>query len=256
LRYIRPNLRGRLSRAARLLIPIFLVVMLAIVSSSPAFAQDKEEQSEEETIDPFESFNRTMFDLNIILDKAIGRPLAELYQAILPFEARDSIRNFIRNLSSPVVLANDLLQGEGERASDTTMRFLINSTLGIGGLFDTAYDMGFKYHSEDFGQTLAVAGIKEGPYLVLPIFGPSNFRDAAGKAVDSFLDPLTYIAAHNDAELWLYGMRGTQFVDFRARNIKTLDDLERDAFDYYSLIRSIYIQHRNSEILNGREKGK
>ncbi len=237
------------------MIPLVLVAALAVVSASPTSAQDKEDQSEEESIDPIEPFNRSMFELNLFLDKLIGRPLAELYQAILPFEARDSIRNFIRNLSSPVILANDLLQGEGERAGDTTMRFLINSTLGVGGLFDTAYDLGFKYHSEDFGQTLAVAGVDEGPYLVLPIFGPSNFRDAAGKAVDAFLDPLTYVAAHNDAELWLYGMRGTEFVDFRARNIKTFDDLEKDAFDYYTLIRSIYRQHRKSEILNGR-KGK
>ena len=255
MRNKRLDLRGLFSLAARLMIPLVLVAALAVVSTSPVSAQEKEDQSKEETIDPIEPFNRTMFEVNLFLDKLIGRPLAELYQAILPFEARDSIRNFIRNLSSPVILANDLLQGEGERAGDTTMRFLINSTLGVGGLFDTAYDMGFKYHSEDFGQTLAVAGVGEGPYLVLPIFGPSNFRDAAGKAVDSFINPLTYIAAHNDAEIWFYGMRGTEAVDFRARNIKTLEQLEKDSFDHYTLIRSIYRQHRKNEILNGR-KGK
>ena len=235
------------------MIPVILAAALAVVSTSPVSAQENEAQSEEESIDPIEPFNRTMFELNLFLDKIIGRPLAELYRAILPSPVRDSVRNFVRNLSSPVILANDLLQGEGERAGDTTLRFLINTTLGVGGLFDAAYDMGIKYHNEDFGQTLAVAGVGEGPYLVLPIFGPSNFRDALGKGVDAFLNPLTYVAAHNDAEIWLYGLRGTGAVDFRSRNIESLEQLEKDAFDYYTLIRSIYRQHRKSEILNGRK---
>lgn len=231
-----------------------VAVMLLAFSASSLPAQEKDADADHEISDPFESFNRTIFDFNIFLDDAIGKPLAEAYTNVLPEAARDSIRNFIRNLHSPVVLANDLLQGEGERANDTLTRFLVNSTLGLGGLFDVAFDMGYSYHSEDFGQTLAVYGVKEGPYLVLPILGPSSMRGATGKAIDTFLNPLTYIASANDGEIWLYGMRGTSAVDFRSRNIETLDQLKRNSLDFYSLIRSIYDQHRRNEILNGKSE--
>ena len=206
----------------------------------------------DEVSDPIEPWNRAVFNFNLFLDDIIGRPLAEAYRAILPAPARDSVRNFLRNLKAPVILANDLLQGEGKRAHITTMRFLINSTLGIAGLFDVAFDMGYSYHNEDFGQTLAVFGFEEGPYLVFPILGPSTVRAASGKAVDTFINPLTYAASANDYEIYLYGLRGIEGVDFRSRNIETLDQLKRDALDYYSLIRSIYRQHRQNEIRNGK----
>ena len=241
---LRPSVRG--------LGTLVIAVMLVAFSASSLPAQEKDAEPDNEISDPLESFNRAMFDFNLFLDDAIGKPLAEAYRNVLPEPVRDSIRNFIRNLNSPVILANDLLQGEGERANDTLARFLVNSTLGVGGLFDVAFDMGYSYHSEDFGQTLAVHGVKEGPYLVLPVLGPSSLRGTTGKAVDTFLNPLTYIAAANDADIWLYGMRGTDAVDFRSRNIESLDQLKRDSLDFYSLIRSIYDQHRRNEILNGK----
>ncbi len=241
-------------RLAALLFALMLIVALlpaASAQESP-LGKDEEFTQEEENGDPFEGFNRAMFEFNLFLDDLIGKPLAEIYRNVLPEPVRDSFQNFMRNLSTPVILVNDLLQGEGERANETTTRFLINTTLGVGGLFDVAFDMGVAYHSEDFGQTLAVHGVGEGPYLVLPILGPSNFRDAAGKAVDSFLHPLTYLAYADGYEIWTYGLRGTGVVDVRARNIETIEQLQADALDFYSLIRSVYRQHRQSEIRNGR----
>ncbi|MEE9257118.1 MAG: VacJ family lipoprotein [bacterium] len=243
-----------LRRLAVLLLALMLIAALlpaASAQESP-LGKDEEFAQEEENGDPFEGFNRAMFDFNLFLDDLIGKPLAEIYRNVLPEPVRDSFQNFMRNLRTPVILVNDLLQGEGERANETTTRFLINTTLGVGGLFDVAFDMGLTYHSEDFGQTLAVHGVGEGPYLVLPILGPSNFRDAAGKAVDSFLHPLTYLAYVDGYEIWTYGLRGTEVVDVRSRNIETIDQLQADALDFYSLIRSVYLQHRQSEIRNGR----
>jgi len=240
------------TRPLQLLGGALLALMLTTGCASVQTGYGKGSGSGDEVSDPIESWNRKVFDFNMVLDDFIGRPVAETYRTILPEAAQDSIRNFLRNLKAPVTLANNLLQGEGKRAQITTMRFLINSTLGIAGLFDVAFDMGYSHHSEDFGQTLAIFGVGEGPYLVFPILGPSTVRDASGKAVDIFLNPLTYVASANGYEVYLYGLRGIKGVDFRSRNIETLDQLKQDALDYYSLIRSVYRQHRKNEIKNGK----
>ncbi|CAN0593570.1 unnamed protein product, partial [Ectocarpus sp. 12 AP-2014] len=172
------------------------------------------------------------------------------YRFVLPEEVRDSVRNFMRNISSPVILANDLLQGEWDRAEATTTRFFVNTTIGLAGLFDVADDMGYEYHDEDFGQTLATYGAGEGMYLVLPFLGPSNIRDGAGLVVDSFLDPLTYVLSSEAA----IARRGISAVDTRSRNIEVVEDLKRDSIDYYARIRSLYRQRRESEISNGVEE--
>lgn len=201
--------------------------------------------------DPLELPNRFIFAFNEMLDFAVFRPVAVTYRFLVPEPVRDSVRNFLRNLSTPVILANDLLQGEFGRAETTATRFAINSTAGLLGLFDVADDMGYAYHDEDFGQTLAVYGMGEGVYLVLPILGPSSIRDGVGLIVDSYLDPLTYVAENNDAEEWLLVRRAVAGIDFRARNIETLDDLKRDSIDFYARIRSLYRQTRANEINNG-----
>ncbi len=154
-----------------------------------------------------------------------------------------------------MVLANDLLQGELERAETTLVRFFLNSTVGLLGLFDVAADWGYPYHDEDFGQTLAVHGVGEGFYLVLPVLGPSNPRDGIGRLVDTFLDPLTYVAQANDAEEYLIARTVVSGIDLRARNIETLDDLKRDSIDFYARIRSLYRQSRANAISNGEGQG-
>ena len=204
-----------------------------------------------QTNDPLEPMNRYFFEVNYALDEIVLKPVAGWYYVALPNPAQDSVRNFLRNLSTPVILANDVFQGETDRAGTTLMRFLVNSTFGIAGLFDVASEMGFPYHDEDFGQTMAVHGVDEGPYLVLPILGPSNPRDATGRVVDIFLDPLTYITVRSGIGDLPYARSGVTAVDTRARNLKTLDEIREGSLDYYATIRSLYRQQRNDAIRNG-----
>jgi len=200
--------------------------------------------------DPYEASNRVIFDLNLKLDSVTLRPTAERYNAYVPEGVRLSLRNALDNLHAPVVLANDLLQGELSRAGTITGRFLVNSTLGLGGLFDVASRHDLPAHDEDFGQTLAVWGAGEGPYLVLPLFGPSNPRDAAGKAVDVALDPTAYLKIKRHL-LWEGTRQYLNLVDTRAHSLEALDGIERDSLDFYAAVRSLYRQNRTYQIRNG-----
>jgi phospholipid-binding lipoprotein MlaA len=205
----------------------------------------------EEANDPLEPMNRYFFEVNYAADQLLFKPLAGWYYTALPNPVQDVVRNAMRNLASPVVLANDVFQGEMDRAGITAMRFLINSTIGVAGLFDVASEWGYVYHDEDFGQTLAVHGVNEGPYLVLPILGPSNPRDAVGRVADHFLDPLTYVLPSESN----MGRTLVSGIDLRARNLQVLDEVRKGALDYYATIRSLYRQHRGDAIRNG-EKGE
>jgi len=200
--------------------------------------------------DPLEGFNRAMFRVTLAADRAVFRPTALAYRDVFPQPVRDSVRNILNNLNSPIVLANDILQGEANRAGVTLLRAGVNTTIGVGGLFDIAQKWGYQRHSEDFGQTLAVWGVGEGPYLFLPFFGPANPRDLFGYVTDIFFDPITY--AQWDGKIYYQiGRSGIDFLDLRERNIETLDEIERSSLDYYASIRSLYRQTRNNEIMNG-----
>jgi phospholipid-binding lipoprotein MlaA len=214
---------------------------------------DYEEDYDEN--DPLEIPNRFIFAFNQTLDVFIVKPAASTYRFLLPLVIRDSIANFLRNLATPVVLINDLLQGEFERAEVTMARFAINSSGGVLGLFDVAADEGYEYHEEDFGQTLASYGIGEGAYLVLPLFGPSSIRDGIGRLGDIFFDPLTYVGQAYDVQTEFLLFPLVKGIDTRSRNIETLEDLERDSIDFYARIRSLWRQNRQSEIDNGRNTG-
>ncbi len=205
----------------------------------------------EEANDPVEPLNRYFFAVNDqLIDGLVLKPAAQGYDTVLPGFAKDSVRHFLDNLRTPVILVNDVLQGEWDRAGTTITRFGINTTVGVGGLLDPATGMGYERHGEDFGQTLAVWGTGEGPYLFLPLLGPAPPRDLAGFAVDQAFDPLTYIYWNRDS--WV---PTTRFVvnglDLRARNLDTLDEIERTSVDYYAALRSLYRQSRNNEIANG-----
>ena len=242
--------RGRLRRMG------VLIAFVTLISGCAA--QQTAGQSaglpDEELADPLEPLNRAIFDLNLFLDRLILRPVSEVYRNILPQEVRESVRSFTRNLRTPIVLINDVLQGEDQRAQTTATRFLINTTIGVGGLVDVAKDMGHPYHAEDFGQTLGVHGAGPGFYLILPILGPSTLRDTVGSVVDIFFDPLTYVGAAYDIEALQIGLRGLSTVDLRSRNIEILDELEREALDFYALIRSVYQQRRDYDIRNERPR--
>jgi phospholipid-binding lipoprotein MlaA len=222
---------------------LVLLPVLAGCASQPATSNPEEN-------DPFESFNRQVFQGSVAADKAVLKPVALTYRAVVPSPVRDSVRNFMNNLNTPVVFTNDLLQGEFDRAKTTFVRAGINTTAGIGGLFDVATLWGYQRHSEDFGQTLAVWGVGEGPYLFLPFIGPANPRDLAGFGVDFLFDPLTWIQ-WDGKFYWTTGRAGLDFIDFRERNIETLDEVEKGSLDYYASVRSLYRQTRQNEIRNG-----
>lgn len=226
---------------------------LAMVGTMPAIAQKiitPQQTQAADANDPFEGVNRVFFELNDALDGAILRPIAIVYRTVLPDYGRQRIRNVLDNIDAPITLANDVLQGEGKRAGNTFMRFAINTTFGVAGIWDVATDWGFPYHDEDFGQTLAVWGLEEGPYFYFPILGPSNPRDTVGRVVDVGFDPLTYVQWGDDE--WVPVARvALNVIDLRSRNIETLDEIERASVDYYASVRSLYRQVRNDAIRNG-----
>jgi phospholipid-binding lipoprotein MlaA len=197
--------------------------------------------------DPAEPTNRAVFDFNQGLDRNVFKPVAQAYQDNLPDGLRRGVHNFLTNLDEPLVGFNDILQAKGERALTTGTRFMINTTLGLGGIFDLAGEWGLPHHDSDFGQTFGVWGIGEGPYITLPIFGPSNARDTAGLALSFAANPLTWMSG-SAVTIASVGRSGTQGVDERARNIDTLDDLQRSSLDFYATLRSVYRQHRNGMI--------
>jgi len=205
--------------------------------------------------DPYEQTNRQVFAFDEKVDKSVLLPTAAFYSMVVPAPVRDSVHNFLDNLNKPVVFANDILQGETKRGAQTVGRFVINSTAGIGGLLDVASKAGIPNHSEDFGQTLAVWGVPEGPYMVLPFLGPDPPRDSAGQVVDFAFDPTTYLR-YKQHIWWSAGREVISVIDLRARNAAIVQGIERGSVDYYASVRSLYRQHRQSEINNGKEDTK
>jgi len=205
----------------------------------------------EKTNDPFEPMNREILDFNLFVDRILFKPLAQTYRTVVPQYPRDRMRNFLDNLNEPVIFVNDTLQGEFSRAHTTFARFLFNTTFGLGGLWDQASKIGLEKQTGDFGQTLYSWGVPDGPYLVLPILGPSNPRDAIGIAVDSYIDPFKYVALNNGSHnAGLYRWIATG-VDERSRNIESFDEIQRNALDFYAQLRSLWRQHRAAELRHG-----
>ena len=202
------------------------------------------------TNDPLEPLNRGAYFINDGLDTLVLRPAAEAYRIFLPPEVRTAIRNILANLRTPVILANDLLQGETHRAATTMGRFLVNTTVGIGGIFDRATDFGLLGHTEDFGQTLAVWGAPEGPYLFVPVLGPSNPRDLVGTGVGIAMDPLTWTGGAETWEAISISRTAATALDTREGLIEPLDQVRASSLDPYATIRSAYRQRRVVEIRN------
>ena len=222
-------------------------LLLAGCATAPP-PEDKEAVAAfKEANDPYEPFNRAMLDFNLALDKAILRPVTSAYLEIVPDPLQTNVHNFLQNLRGPVIFANDLFQGELDRASTALLRFAMNSTFGILGINDFAAEVGIEKHDEDFGQTLAIWEVESGPYLVLPIFGPSSPRDGVGLLADTLIDPFTWLTP---LEFRLGRSFGTA-VDKRARNFDQINDLEKNSLDFYSAVRSLYRQKRRDEIRNG-----
>jgi len=205
--------------------------------------------------DPYEQTNRDTLKLNGKIDKYFVVPTVAVYFVLVPEGGRRGVHNFLGNLSLPTIFVNDMLQGEVSRAGKSIWRLALNSTLGLGGFFDPASKIGIPGHGEDFGQTLAVWGVKEGPYLVLPFIGPSNPRDAAGLAVDAFIDPTNQIAFKQHI-WWSAGREYFTLLDLKGQTYQTIQGIQRSSVDYYSSLRSLYRQLRNDQIRNGRKQNE
>jgi phospholipid-binding lipoprotein MlaA len=204
--------------------------------------------------DPYEGFNRQMFAFNNGVDKYAISPAATVYRTVTPGFARDRAGDFLRNLRAPVILANDVLQVEPSRAGNTVARFTINSTVGLLGLWDAADHFGIEHHSEDFGQTLAVWGVESGPFLVMPILGPTTARDLIGTGVDRALDPLTWVEIGNDEDTDLAVRAGMGIIgalNARVRFDDQIDTLNSQPEPYVAL-RRLYSSQRQAAIANGR----
>jgi phospholipid-binding lipoprotein MlaA len=197
--------------------------------------------------DRFERTNRAVYKFNDALDRHVAKPLAKSYVKITPRPVRTGVSNFFQNLSYPTVIVNDLLQGKLKSFGGDTARLVVNTTIGIGGLFDPATKMGLPAGDEDFGQTLGKWGVPPGPYVVLPIFGPSDVRDTFGFVADQFTDPKFYV----NNIYWSVGLSGGTLLDLRAELLSTDDVLAR-AFDPYVFVRNAYLQRREFQVKDGR----
>lgn len=231
--------------------PVVAVALLGLLAAggcaTPPSADDPEAvQHFEEINDPLEPLNRQVFWFNEVLDNLLLRPLAFAYREGVPPPLRTSVRSFLDNLKSPLTLLNDVLQLNADRAGETLLRFSMNSTIGFFGFADVAAEIGYPGHHEDFGQTLASWGLESGPYVVLPVLGPSNLRDAGGQVVDILVDPTGF----ETTELFRLGAGLVSAVDRRAQYLDELDDLRESSLDFYAAARSLHRQHRARQLEN------
>ena len=200
--------------------------------------------------DPWEKTNRDIFEFNLSMDRAILRPVARGYRDVVPEFAREGVHNFLTNLNSPVILANDVLQGQGEKAGNTLGRVVINTTVGIGGFVDVASKVGIPYHENDFGITFGKAGAAEGSYLMLPFAGPKPPRDLIGTGVDLAFDPFTYVRFPG-AHTLMWTRMGMGILDARTSQLDAVETIERSSIDFYATTRNLYRQSRPAKINEG-----
>jgi phospholipid-binding lipoprotein MlaA len=216
-----------------------LVALAGCASVPPGAGQDPR--------DPFESFNRQVFAFNEGVDRAVLKPVAEAYQKVLPAGVQECLSNGFSNLREPSNALNNLLQGKAAEAVSDVCRFAVNTTIGLLGCFDVASRMGLERHREDFGQTLGVWGARPGPYLVLPLFGPSSVRDAAGLGAETVLD----------VNFWVENVRvrnsifGTRLVSDRAELLQAERLISGAALDKYTFVRDGYLQRRRNLVYDG-----
>lgn len=200
-------------------------------------------------IDPWEPFNRGMFELNTTIDGLVVKPLTQIYRGVVPQEGRDAVTNVLRNLGAPVNLVNSVLQGDVQNSFAVFWRFVLNSTFGLAGIRDFAGEDAQLYaRNADFGQTLAVLGVPSGPYTFMPFFGPGTTRDTVGRIVDILMNPFSYADVP-----WPPIYTTVTVLDRRSVNMSLIDDVFRDSLDPYATFRSGYLQRRASEIKKARK---
>ena len=245
-----------LKRLAIIIISTFLLSWSANAGSDGDLKLNKENQTKE-VKDCFEKLNRATFAFNQGLDKAIIKPLAESYRD-LPDPIQRGTSNAVKNLSTLITIPNNVLQGDVKTALINTGRLVINTTVGLLGTIDVANKMGFpKYVKEDYGQTLGAWGIGPGCYVVLPVLGPSTIRDTAGSFINVMGgDPWYNASAHGNNEFLSDGVyltsKALSGIDFRADNLESFDNLEKNSIDFYASVRSLYVQDRENKIKNNQ----
>jgi phospholipid-binding lipoprotein MlaA len=227
--------------------PVVLNLLLLCSGCASAPSDPPAADEADSDNDPAEGVNRAIFKANLAADHAVMRPVAQAYTEHVPEVVQTGIHNVVQNLKEPAVVLNDLLQGNVKHAWESTQRLAVNTTVGAVGMVDVAAKWGLPPHKADFGQTLAVWGVGEGPFVELPLLGPSNPRDTLGTVVDLALNPLTFVGG---APATIAGATtgGANLVDIRAQHLHDLDELERNSLDYYATLRSVSRQHREAEI--------
>ena len=240
----------------KILITSLLTLLLTFNASAGTDGNnDLSKNNPEQVKDCFEGVNRGTFALNQGLDKVIFKPVAKAYR-VLPSPVRTGTSNVLVNLSSLITIPNNILQGEFRTAGVNTGRFIVNTTVGILGVFDVAKKIGFsEYEKEDYGQTLGVWGVGAGCYVVLPVIGPTTLRGAAGSFINVMGgDPYYNVSAHGNNQYLDrsdYMLTKTiTAIDFRAKNLETLDNLEKNSLDFYASVKSLYLQDRQRKIAN------
>lgn len=231
----------------------FLVAILASIlvwglHTMPVQAQ--QEEAEAQIInDPWEPFNQAMFTFNLKLDDYVLRPVATAYNSVMPDAAQRGVQRFFKNLGIAERLANNLFQGKFDGAGREVGRFLVNTTVGCVGFLDVADSaFGWRESPEDFGQTLAVYGVANGPYLVLPFYGPSTLRDSAGLVVDGALNPMNYLLSTVQVVAIKGGTAVASAVNSRSMNLELFQDVDRYSVDLYGAVQDAYMQRREQAI--------
>lgn len=232
-------------------IPALFSLTLALAACATPPTDTAARAQFEANNDPLEPMNRQIFAFDMFVDKWVLKPFAQTYRAVVPEFGRDAVRNFLNNLHEPVIFANNVVQTEFKRAGWTVERFTINSTVGVGGMFDWASKWGVEQQSGDFGQTMYHYGVGEVFYLVLPFLGPSNPRDIVGMVVDGYADPFSYLAYDYGADVASYARWGAEGLDARTQNLDNFDEIQRSSVDLYAAVRSLFRQHRASELRHG-----
>ena len=230
----------------KIILPIYLIIFFTVTNA----------KASEEC---FENVSRSIFKFNMAFDKTILKPIAKGYNK-LPEPVKDGTSNFTSNMAILLSIPNSLAQGNFKQVGHSTGSFLINSTIGLLGIFNPAEKIGLKPLREDVGQTLGTYGVGTGCYLVLPILGPSTARDSFGLLADTFVDPFAHVTIRENAllgvsgnDLDYYSVKGVTAVDFRADNNQNIDSLEKNSLDLYSSLKSVYLQSRENKIRNSIE---
>jgi phospholipid-binding lipoprotein MlaA len=235
---------------ARVAAAVFSVLTVSGYAAAPANSQER--AAVETTNDPAEPANRAIFKVNQFVDRHVLHPVATAYKDYVPGGVQRGIHNFVHNLGEPQVVLNDVLQCNFRRAGTTTLRFGVNTTAGVGGMFDVATGWKLPGHQADFGQTLGVWGVGPGPFVELPLFGPSNVRDTVGKAAGAVADPFGSTVGIASLMTIGYVRSGFGLLDGRAEALEVTDPLEKQSLDYYATLRSVSAQRRADLVAEGK----